>query len=84
MAHHAQFKKSIRQDAKRNLRNRVAKSRLRTSIKKGRVATTKTDAETALKSAIPLIDSTARKGIIKKETAARTKSRLVKFVAKMS
>ncbi len=84
MAHHAQFKKSIRQDAKRNLRNRVAKSRLRTSIKKIRVAASKTDAEAALKSAIPLIDSTARKGIIKKETAARTKSRLVKFVAKMS
>lgn len=84
MAHHAQFKKSIRQDAKRNLRNRVAKSRLRTSIKKIRAAASKTDAETALKSAIPLIDSTARKGIIKKETAARTKSRLVKFVAKMS
>lgn len=84
MAHHAQFKKSIRQDAKRNLRNRVAKSRLRTSIKKVRVAASKTDAEAALKSAIPLIDSTARKGVIKKETAARTKSRLVKFVAKMS
>lgn len=84
MAHHAQFKKSIRQDAKRNLRNRVAKSRLRSFIKKVRTATTKADGEVALKSAIPVIDSTARKGIIKKETASRTKSKLMKFVGTLS
>lgn len=84
MAHHAQFKKSLRQEVKRNLRNRVAKSRLRTSIKKVRTATSKTDGEAALKTAISVIDSTARKGIIKRQTASRTVSRLTKFVATLS
>jgi len=82
--HHAQFKKSIRQDVKRILRNKTAKSRMNTSIKKVVTATSKDEAETALRKAVSIIDTTARKGIIKKETAARKKSRLTKSVAKMS
>ncbi|MHB9031251.1 MAG: 30S ribosomal protein S20, partial [Candidatus Latescibacterota bacterium] len=74
MPHHAQFKKSIRQDEKRRLRNRAAMSRLRTVIKKVRSATTKADGEKILQSAISLIDSTARKGIIKANTASRNVS----------
>ena len=84
MPHHAQFKKSIRQDVKRILRNKTAKSRMNTSIKKVVTATSKDEAETALRKAVSIIDTTARKGIIKKETAARKKSRLTKSVAKMS
>jgi len=84
VAHHAQFKKSIRQIATRTLRNRIAKSRLRTTIKKVRTAPSKDEAQTALKKAVSIIDSSARKGLIKKQTAARTKSRLFKQVAKMS
>lgn len=84
MPHHAHFKKSLKQDVKRNLRNRAAKSRLNSIIKKVRAAATKEEAQTVLNSAVSIIDSTGRKGIIKKETASRRVSRLVKFVNRLS
>ena len=80
MPHHTQFKKSMRQEPKRNLRNKIAKTRLRHLIKDVRTAESKDAGLVALKVVIPVIDSTARRGIIKKETAARQKSRLHKFV----
>ena len=80
MPHHKQFKKTLRQEPKRNLRNKIAKTRLRNLIKSVRTAESKDIALEALRNTIPVIDSTARKGIIKKETAARQKSRLHKFV----
>jgi len=53
-------------------------------IKKLRSAENKETAEATFKVVVPLIDTTARKGIMKKTTAARVKSRLHKFVAKMA
>ncbi len=84
MPQHQQFKKSLRQIVKARLRNRTAKSRLYTMVKKVQTAPSREEAETALKKAISVIDTTARKGIIKKETAARKKSRLCKFVSQIS
>ncbi|MDP2981711.1 MAG: 30S ribosomal protein S20 [Candidatus Latescibacter sp.] len=81
MPHHIQFKKTLLQNEKLQLRNRAAKSRLNTIVKKVHAAQSKEDGEKALRDAVSLIDSTAHKGIIKKETAARKKSRLSKFVA---
>ena len=46
-------------------------------------ATTKSTGEAALKTTIPILDRTAAKGIIKRETASRHKARLMKFVAKL-
>ena len=83
MPHHDQFKKSIRQEAKRRLRNQAAKSLLNTKVKKVNSAASQEEAQDALKQAVSVIDTTARKGIIKKTTAARKKSRLHKFVANM-
>lgn len=83
MPHHSQFKKSLRQDVKRRLRNRSAMSALRTVIRKVRSASTKAEAEGVLKQAISVIDSTARKGIIKDNTASRNVSRLTQFVSKL-
>ncbi len=80
MPHHTHFKKSLKQDVNRRLRNRAAKSRLNSIIKKVRAATSKEEAQTILTTAASVIDSTARKGIIKKETASRKVSRLAKFV----
>lgn len=62
------------------MRNRAAISRLRTMIKKVRLATTKSDGEKVLQDAISIIDSTARKKIIKQNTASRNVSRLTKYV----
>jgi small subunit ribosomal protein S20 len=84
MPHHNQFKKSIRKSEKSTLRNRAAKSKLNTFTTKVRTAKSKEDAVIALTNAVSVIDSTISKGIIKKETGARKKSRLYKFVAKMS
>jgi small subunit ribosomal protein S20 len=83
MPQHKQFKKAIKVSEKAQLRNRAAKSKLRTFIKKVRTAISKDQAQELLRSASSVIDSTARKGIIKKETASRQKSRLSKFVAKL-
>jgi len=82
--HHKQFKKSLKQNDSARLRNRTAKSRVATFVKKVKNAQSKEEAEKLLSTVFSVIDTTARKGIIKKETAARKKSRLTRLVAKMS
>ena len=71
--------KQLRKSRDRRLRNRAAKSSLRTAIKKVRAGLEKRDTETAAKAlaeAAPLIDKAAGKGFIHKNAAARYKSRL--------
>ena len=71
--------KQLRKSRDRRLRNRAAKSSLRTAIKKVRAGLEKRDTETsakALAEAAPLIDKAAGKGFIHKNAAARYKSRL--------
>ncbi|MBT4979568.1 MAG: 30S ribosomal protein S20 [Gemmatimonadetes bacterium] len=73
-------KKTLRNRIKATERNRAIRSRMRTAIKRVHQASDKTTAETALQSAISVVDKTARKGILHKNTAARYKSRLHRFV----
>ena len=73
-------KKRNRQAVARNERNRTQRSALRTAIKKVRTASTREDAETALRSAESLIDRAARKHLLHANTAARTKARLHKAI----
>lgn len=71
--------KRLHQTEKRTLRNRAAKSRLRTSMKKVRQAVDAGNQEAAtaaFRVAVAMIDKTASKGIIHSRTAARYKSRL--------
>ena len=71
--------KRHRQSEERRLRNKSVKSAVRTSAKKVVVLAQKKDvagAEAALKEMIKKIDTAAGKGIIKKNTAARKKSRM--------
>ncbi|MDR1971541.1 MAG: 30S ribosomal protein S20 [Treponema sp.] len=71
--------KRHRQSEERRLRNKSAKSAVRTSAKKFVLLTQKKElgeAEAALKDMIKKLDSAAGKGIIKKNTAARKKSRM--------
>lgn len=87
MANIKSAEKRIRQDVKRRERNRKYRSRMRTAMKKLRAAIDSGDAEAAqeqLKPTLSLIDSTARKGIIHGNTAARYKSRLTKAVQKLA
>ena len=70
--------------AKAYVRNRALRSRMRTALRKVRQASDKTSAETALQTAISIIDRTTNKGIIHKNAAARYKSRLSRLVQTMA
>lgn len=83
MANHKSALKRIRQNEKRNEINRSNRSKLRTAIKKVRVAVTASDKAAGsekLLSTVSLIDKAVNKGLIHKNTAARHKSRLTKHV----
>ncbi|MDR1836649.1 MAG: 30S ribosomal protein S20 [Treponema sp.] len=73
--------KRHRKSEERRLRNKSAKSAVKTSVKKFVSLAQKRDsgAPDALKEMISKIDSTARKGIISKNAAARKKSRMQRF-----
>jgi len=83
MPHHKSAAKRVVTNEKRRQRNIAATSRLKSSIKAVRTATTRSAGETALKNTVAVLDRTAAKGVIKRETASRNKSRLAKFVAKL-
>ena len=76
-------KKRVITDRKAYLLNRKIRSEMKSAIKKVRTAATKEEGEQALLQAASTIDRTAAKGIVHKNTAARTKSRLVHFVRRM-
>ena len=84
MATHKSALKRIRQNEKRRLHNRDFRNRTRTLVKKARVAIESGDVDVAREStqiAIRDLDKAASRGIIKKENAARRKSRLMKQLA---
>ena len=79
--------KSLRQNKRRRLRNRAQRSTLRTEVKKFREAAAGDDtekAQAAYKTVVKKLDQSAAKGLIHKNTAARTKSRLHKLLKKES
>ncbi len=80
MAHHASAKKRIRTSEKRRLRNKATLSRVKTEMKKVLSAVKAEDAEKNLKTAVSVIDKAVSKGRLHKNTAARKKARLTKFV----
>ncbi len=84
MPHHKSAAKRVITNEKARQRNVAARSRMRAAVKAVREATSQSPAEAALKQAVAIRDRTASKGIIKKETASRQKSRLAKFAAKLS
>jgi len=84
MANKKSAEKRMRQTEKITARNRAHQSRVRTAVKKVRTAVEQGELETArelLPQTLRILDKTAQKGIIHKNAAARTKSRLVHAVA---
>jgi len=79
--------KRHRQSEVRRMQNKAVKSAVRTSIKKFVALAQRkdmpeagiTESEAALKEMVKKIDTAARKGIIKRNAAARKKSRMQKF-----
>ena len=79
MANHYSALKRVRQEEKRTEVNRARKSRLRHQIRTMRRALASKDAraaETLLPATFSMIDRASKWGIVKKNTAARYKSRL--------
>jgi len=79
--------KRHRQSEERRMRNKAAKSAVRTSVKKFVALAQKKDkspedaaaTDAALSEMVKKIDTASRKGIIKKNTAARKKSRMQRY-----
>jgi small subunit ribosomal protein S20 len=74
-------KKHVRADARKRERNRRVKSSTRTAVRKARTALSAQagDAADAVRLAVSALDKAAKKGVIKKGTADRTKSRLMRL-----
>jgi len=86
MANHFSALKRVRQDEKRTEFNRQNTTKLRHQIRSMRKALNSKDAKAiaeALPATVSLIDRSAKKGIIKKNTAARYKSKLQLRVKKL-
>ena len=78
--------KRNRQNEKRRLRNKAARSELKTRTKNA-LAAAESGAETSvddLRTAVKRIDKAAAKGIIHKNQAANRKSRLMRRIANLT
>jgi len=87
MAHHSATKKSIRQTSKRNERNTALRSRIRTAVKKLKASIESKDVETSKTSFIAAqkeLDKGVSKGVLKKNTVSRLKSRLNTAIKKLA
>ena len=83
MANLQSSKKRIKSNLRREQRNVSVKSAIKTAINKVEQAVAEGDLETARASfseAVSALDSAAAKGIVKKNTASRKKSRLAKKI----
>lgn len=81
MAHSLSAKKRVRQNVKRNARNRARKEQVKIAVKGFTAAIDGGDlvaAETALRTVTSKLAKTAVKETIHKKTAARKRSRLTK------
>ena len=80
MDRHPQQLKRERQDKKRRASNIAQMSKLKTAIKKVTSATDHEKAEVDYRIAVKQIDKAANKCLIKKNTAARRKSRITRLL----
>lgn len=78
--------KRNKQNETRRVRNKAAKSEIKTRVKSAVTAATAgaDNVEEATRTAIKRLDKAASKGIIHKNQAARRKSRLVKRISSLS
>jgi small subunit ribosomal protein S20 len=83
LAHHKSAIKRIRQNEKKRIRNRTVTSTMRSAVKKLEQAIQEqkqSEAQTLLKKTVSLIDGAATKGVIHKNKASRSVSRLTRKV----
>ncbi len=78
-------KKAIRQNARRKARNLIYKNKIKALIKEVRslvLEKKKEEAKKLLPQVYKILDKAAKVGVIKKNAAARKKSRLTKLISK--
>ncbi len=75
--------KRLRQNERRRTRNKGERSQLKTAIKRVRTASEPQEASEAFREATKLIDRAAGSGLIHKNQASRSKSRLANHVRKI-
>jgi len=79
--------KDLRRTARRTESNRAAKGKLRSSLKRVRVAVTENQGQAATQAmadATPIIDRAVSKRILHKNAAARQKSRLMRQLNRLA
>ena len=84
MDRHPQQIKRERQDKKRRSNNVAHISKLKTSIKKILSMSEKKEAEIVYRDTVKQIDKATSKGLIKKNTASRRKSRITRHLNSLS
>lgn len=80
MAHSKHRKKTLRKSQAQRLVNRAERSKMRTAVKKARVAVTEDpdNADAALSAATKSLDKAGKRNLIHRNKASRLKSRLAK------
>jgi len=81
MPHHKSAAKRVLTNEKARQRNVALRSRMRAAVKAVREATTRAEAQNAYRRAVSVLDRTASKGVITRETASRHKGRLARFAS---
>jgi small subunit ribosomal protein S20 len=77
--------KRVKSDAKKNLRNRMVKSQVKTAVKRFTTAlASEQGAQQELVNATSVMDKAVAKGIVHKNTANRKKARMAKALHKAS
>lgn len=84
MVEHPSVVKRLRQSQKVNLSNRSIKSKIKSLIKKLEASSDLDQAQLNFKEAISLLDKAARLKVIHKNSVARTKARLARWVNKFT
>lgn len=83
MATHKSAKKRIRTNERKRLVNQRGTSKIKTTVKKVLDTNNKEEAEKLYKEAVSVLDKSTLKGLIKKNTASRKKSRLTRHLNKL-
>ena len=80
MANHKSAKKRIRSSERKRVVNQRSESKIKTQVKKALAATEPVEAEKLYKEAVATLDRESLKGILHKNTAARKKAALTKYL----
>ena len=83
MTHSKQAAKRVRTSNRRRLKNRAVRSAVKSKAK-ATVAAAPADRPAMLRESMKMIDKAAKTGVIRKNAAARKKSRLMKALNKLA